>query len=247
MANKQFISKDQLQAIITDGKLEISSAILEEAGKTREDFVLANEFSSVELKLDEKASLLPTYPEVIGKVSSKTNSENTITATLNLTPILGSQTPLFTWTGTNDLAMGKRTISLAYGWLDATKSDYALQIPATSGTLATMEQITYSVRKKHDITYTYDSSEVEKNGFSITADEYKSLLKSPSSSIVLIATQSPHEETVLRRLDDKVFFGYDLDNDVFIRAVVGSIDKETKTYPVAVAYAYEKLFTAPAC
>lgn len=96
MANKQYISKDQLQSIITDGKLEISSAILEEGGNTREDFALSNEFSTVGLKLDEKATLLPTYPELVGKVSSKTSSENTITATLNLTPVLGTQTPLFT-------------------------------------------------------------------------------------------------------------------------------------------------------
>lgn len=246
MANKQYISKDQLQAIITDGKLEISSAILEEGGSKREKFVLANKFSSVGLKLDEKASLLPTYPELIGKVRSKTNDENTITATLNLAPVLGTQTPLFAWTGTNDLAMGNRTISLEYGWLEATESAYNIQIPATSGTLATMEQVDFVLRKNHDITYTHDAEEEEKNNFSLTIDEYRSLLKSPSSSIVLIATKAPYEETILRRFNEKIFFGYDATNDVLIRAAVGDIDKETRTYPITVTYAYQKLFTAPA-
>lgn len=138
--------------------------------------------------------------------------------------------------------MGKRTISLAYGWLDATKSDYVLQIPAVSGTLATMEQVNYTVRKQHNITYTYDADKVAQNGFSITADEYKSLLKSPSSSIILIDTQS-YEETVFRRFNETVFFGYDANNDVLIRATVGSINRKTETYPVAVAYAREQLFT----
>lgn len=157
--------------------------------------------------------------------------------------MLGTQTPFLTWTGTNDLKMGKRTISLAYGWLDATDSDYVLQIPATSGTLTTIEQVGYTLRKAHDITYTLDQSEAEKNSFSITADEYRSLLKSPSSSIVLVETYDDYTETVFRRFDDKTFFGYDADHDVLIKAKVGSIDKETRTYPVTIAYATQSLFT----
>lgn len=137
--------------------------------------------------------------------------------------------------------MGKRTISLAYGWLEATDSDYNLQIPATSGTLATIEQVDYTLRKAHDITYTHNQSEAEKNSFSITADEYRSLLKSPSSSIVLVDT-CEYTETVFRRFDDKTFFGYDADHDVLIRATVGNIDKETKTYPITIAYATQSLF-----
>lgn len=91
---------------------------------------------SISLSIEQPNIFSPAYPQLTGTFYSPTNQDNSITGTLSLTPT-NAATPFLSFTGTNDLSMGQRTLTFEDGWFEASSTNISLRLPAKSGTLIT--------------------------------------------------------------------------------------------------------------
>lgn len=91
---------------------------------------------SISLSIEQSNTSSPAYPQLTGTFYSPINQDNSITGTLSLTPIT-STTPFLSFTGTNDLSMGQRTLTFEDDWFETSDTNINLRLPAKSGTLIT--------------------------------------------------------------------------------------------------------------
>lgn len=91
---------------------------------------------SISLSIEQSDTSSPAYPQLTGTFYSPINQDNSITGTLSLTPIT-STTPFLSFTGTNDLSMGQRTLTFEDDWFETSDTNINLRLPAKSGTLIT--------------------------------------------------------------------------------------------------------------
>ena len=101
--------------------------------------------AKVGLEFKGSSPYLPTYPTITGTYYAMAMEANSIIGSLNLTPINGTASPLFTFKGTGTVSMGERNIILADGWFDNNDTNITVKIPATSGTLCTLDEAVGSI------------------------------------------------------------------------------------------------------
>lgn len=89
---------------------------------------------SISLSIEQPNTFSLACPTLTGTTYSPTDQSNSITGTLSLTPVT---TPLLSFTGTNDLSMGNRTLTFEEDWFKASDTSINLKLPAKSGTLIT--------------------------------------------------------------------------------------------------------------
>lgn len=89
---------------------------------------------SISLSIEQPNTFSLACPTLTGTTYSPIDQSNSITGTLSLTPVT---TPLLSFTGTNDLSMGNRTLTFEEDWFKASDTSINLKLPAKSGTLIT--------------------------------------------------------------------------------------------------------------
>lgn len=133
--------------------------------------------AKIGLSMEKSSPYLPTYPIVHGTYNVLNSEENSITGKLNLTPINGNASPLFSFTGSGTASMGQRNIYLDNSWFTQSTNNINLCIPAKSGTLITVADAMGSLDIEVD--------DIDVTKVKLTDSQYNYLLKYPKSTFAL--------------------------------------------------------------
>lgn len=93
--------------------------------------------AKIGLNIESSSPYLPSYPTISGTYYVLADENNSLTGKLNLTPINSNASPLLSFSGTGNVAIGQRNIYLHSDWFKTSTDNINLCIPATSGTLIT--------------------------------------------------------------------------------------------------------------
>lgn len=135
---------------------------------------------SISLSIERSNTISPAYPQLTGTVYSPTSQDNSITGTLSLTPTTAS-TPFLSFTGTNDLSMGQRTLTFEDDWFEPSDTNINLRLPAKSGTLITEADALGSLAiAVGNLDQRFDVTQVD-----ITQAQWDYLVKYPKSLLAI--------------------------------------------------------------
>ena len=131
---------------------------------------------SISLSVEQSDTASPACPTITGTSYSPTDQNSSITGTLSLTPT-SSAAPFLSFTGTNDLSMGQRTLTFDEGWFKASDTNINLRLPAKSGTLITEADALGSLNIEVD---DLDVTQVD-----ITQEQYDYLYEYPKALLAI--------------------------------------------------------------
>ena len=196
---------------------------------------------SISLSVEQSDMASPACPTITGTSYSPTDQNSSITGTLSLTPT-SSAAPFLSFTGTNDLSMGQRTLTFDEGWFKASDTNINLRLPAKSGTLITEADALGSL---DIVVEDLDVTQVD-----ITQEQYDYLCKYPKALLAIEyqsgsgythfikvhdGDNSPVARFVSRLEDDTIAIatlGYrtEYDEDGYTKKMVPVINFKYQTY-----------------